>query len=329
MVEIRKVNIKLNVLADKYIPKEDSKVKPELITAFVTQAVGVACAAAGLSGFIVPLPDEILKADPVALQFTDSALAQYLAMILYRGEGDIDDARISREAIAAVYKASPNVYTTDIPASIAEEDSIPAGKGRLNFIGFTGLSPVKDQKIEDMDLLFFPTIGGTLRLLDNEKLRLTVGNMAVPVLVERPSVITGVEVEVNGQKVQLELLEDIGNVFRETFKVKYPANRAKAYIRALLKYVTVEVSAQVAVNQGAPELLVVTTAVGAKKGVDASEEADIRSGRYLPGKAYVGGITLDPGSYDVTFTFSNGDTVVKTINVAAGKANLVEAFNLK
>jgi hypothetical protein len=329
LVEIRKVNIKLQVLADKYIPKEDSKIKPELVSAFVTQAIGVACVAAGLPGFIIPLPDEILKADPPAIQFTDSALAQYLAMIFYRGDGREDDARISREAISAVYAASPTVYSGPVPASIAEDASIPRGKARINFVGFTGLSPVKDQKIEDMDLLFFPTIGATLRPLDNERMRLTVGNLAVPVLVERPSVISGVEVEVNGEKIQLDLLEDLSKVMEETFNVKYPAIRAKAYIRALLKYVSVEVAAQVAMKNDVPPLMVVTAATAAKKTADASEQADIRASRYFPGKAYVGGITLDPGSYDITFTFSNGDKVVKTIAAEAGKANLVEAFNLK
>jgi hypothetical protein len=319
LVEIRKVNIKLQVLEDKYIPKEGSNVRPELITAFVTQAVGIACTAAGLPGFIVPLPDEILQPDPVALQFTDSALAQYLAMIFYRGDDRPDDARISREAIAAIYAASPTVYSGAVPASIAEEESIPAGKARLNFIGFTGLSPVKEQKIEDMNLSFFPNISVIF----------PTGVMAIPALVERPSVITGVTVDVNGEQVTLDLLEDIGKVVQETFNVKYPAIRAKAYIRALLKYVTVEVAAQVAVDKGSPQLAVVAAAAAIKKGVDASEQADIRSGRYLPGKAYAGGITLDSGSYDITFTFSNGDQVVKTINVEAGKANLVEAFNLK
>ncbi|MDR1278440.1 MAG: hypothetical protein LBK02_06790 [Treponema sp.] len=318
LVEIRKVNIKLQVLADKYIPKEDSNVRPELVAAFVTQTIGVACMAAGLPGFIVPLPDEIFKTDPVAFQFTDSALAQYLAMIFYRGDDRPDDARISREAISAIYAASPTVYSGSLPASIAEEASIPAGKARLNFLSFTGLSPVKEQKVEDMDLRLFPSIG-----------RFSPGTLALPVLVERPSVVTGVTVDVNGEKVQLELLEDISKVVEETFTVKYPAIRAKAYIRSLLKYVSVEVAAQVAVNQGLPDLAVVAAGLGAKKIADVSEKADIRAGRYLPGKAFVGGITLDPGSYDVTFTFSNGDTVVKTINVAANKTNLVEAFNLK
>jgi hypothetical protein len=319
----------LNVLADKYVPKENSNIRPELIAAFVTQAIGVACTAAGLPGFSVPLPDEILKPDPAAFQFTDSALAQYVAMILYRGDGNEDSSRICREAIIAAYKNSPNVYSGSLPASIAEEASIPAGKGRLNFIGFTGLSPVKDQKIEDMDLKGFPTIGTTLKGLDNEKLRLTTGNLALPVLVGRPSVLTGVAVDVKGEKIQLELLEDFGKVFEETFNVKYPAIRTKTYIRALLKYVSVEVAAQVAVKKNSPPLAVTAAATAAKKTADASEQADIRSSRYLPGKAFVGGITLDPGSYDVTFTFSNGEKIVKTINVKAGKANLVEAVNLK
>jgi hypothetical protein len=329
MVEIRQVIQKLQVLADKYVPKEDSKVKPELITAFVLDAVGITAKVAGLDGFLVPIPEEILNPDPPATQFTDSALAEYLSLIFYRGDGREDDARIAHEAIAAVYSASPNVYSGGVPASLAEELSVPAGKARLNFISFTGRAPVKEQKIIDLDLDFFPTISA-LKPLDNPKLRLTTGNMAVPALLAQPSSIESVTVEVNGERVTLDLLEDIGKVVEETFLVKFPSIRTKAYIRAILKYVTVEVAAQVArKNANGNDLLVVAAATGAKKAADASEQADIRASRYLPGKAFVGGINLDPGTYDVTFTFSNGETVTKSVTAAAGKANLVEAVSLK
>jgi hypothetical protein len=339
-VEVRKSVEKLKQLEDKY-SKEDgeksARVKPEVITAFVLDAVGIATKAAGLPGFLVPIPDEILKPDPVPVPFTDSALAEYLITIFNRDGANPDGARI---ALVNLNKA---VLGTSVPASLqvsgeegyetAEELNVPAGKARLNFIGFAGLSPIKAEKIEDLDFVpngvpIFPSIG-SLKPLDNEKRRLTVGNMAMPELLPRPSVVESVEVDVGGQKVQLELLEDIGKVIEGAFNVKVPSLRTKAYIRAILKYVAVEVAAQVAINQGLPELAVIAAVAGAKKGVDASERADIRAGRYLPGKAFVGGITLDPGTYDVTFNFANGGTVTKNITVAAGKTNLVEAFDLK
>jgi hypothetical protein len=316
------IDEKIKKLPSKYIATKESDIRPEHIVAFVADGVGIACDAAGLPGFRVPIPDEILQPIPAANDFNDMALAQYLSAIFERSiEGREDYARISVGAIKAMGISFP---------SLEEEiyEAIPKGKARLNFIGFTGLSPVKAQKIEDLDLIGLPTLG-SLRIIDTEKMRLTYGNLALPYLEPRPSAIKSVEVEVNGQKIKLDLIEDIGKVMEQIFNLKYPSVRTKTYIRALLKYVSVEVAAQVAVNEGLPQLAVIAAATGVKKGVDASESADVRGGRYLPGKAYVGGITLDPGSYDVTFTFSNGDTVVKNINVAAGKANLVEVFNPK
>ncbi|MDR1617976.1 MAG: hypothetical protein LBS06_02870 [Treponema sp.] len=313
---------KIKTLAGKYEVKEDSGVRPEVITAFVMDAIGIACSAAGLPGFLVPIPDEILKPNPVAVPFENSALAKYLEIIFTRyTEGRQEWAEQAANEIKALGISFESLEEEKVEA-------IPSDKARLNFIAFAGLSPIKLEKIEDLDLASLPTLG-SLRGMDNEKMRLTYGNLALPDLVDRPSAIESVEIDVNGQKVTLDLIEDIGTVMRGVFGVKYPSIRTKTYIRALIKYVAVEVAAQVAVNRGAPQLAVIAAATGIKKGVDATEKADIRGGRYLPGKAYVGGLTLDPGTYDVTFTFSNGDTVTKNITVQANKANIVEAFNLK
>lgn len=313
---------RIKALAGKYVVKEDSAVRPELVTAFIADAVGIACAAAGLPGFLVPIPDEILKPNPAAVPFENSALAKYLEIIFTRYvEGRQEWADLALQDIEKLGKTFSSLNDEKVEA-------IPAGKARLNFIGFTGRSPAKVEKIEDLDLFFFPALSA-LRPIDNAKMRLTYGNLALPSLEPRPSDITSVEIDVNGQKVTLDLLEDIGEVMQGVFGVKYPSIRTKTYIRALIKYIAVEVAAQVAVNRGLPQLAVIAAATAAKKGVDASEKADIRGGRYLPGKVWVGGITLDPGTYDVTFRFSNGDTVTKNITVQANKANIVEAFNLR
>jgi hypothetical protein len=66
---------------------------------------------------------------------------------------------------------------------------------------------------------------------------------------------------------------------------------------------------------------------------DKTEAADTRSSRYLPGKAYAGGITLNPGAYKVAINYYSGGSVVhsveKSVEAAAGKLNLIEAVSLK
>jgi hypothetical protein len=152
----------------------------------------------------------------------------------------------------------------------------------------------------------------------------------LPRLYFQPSGISGVEVTVPGASpVKLELLEDIGNGIHAAMGAKFKTTYLKTWIRSTIKYASVEIAGQVAGNKGAPPIAVVAAVTGAKKGVDASEKADVRGARYFPAKAYVGGITLDPGEYDITISFTGGDTVTKHVKVEAGKLNLVEAVSLK
>jgi hypothetical protein len=110
---------------------------------------------------------------------------------------------------------------------------------------------------------------------------------------------------------------------------KFKATYAKTWVRAMVKYSAVEVAAAVAVSKGSPPIVAAAAATGAKKGIDASESADARGSRFFPRWAYVGGVTLDPGEYDITVNFSGGDTVTKHVTVTAGALNLVEAISLK
>jgi hypothetical protein len=292
MVEIRKVNIKLQALADKYAAGGS------LIKDFVKKQVEN-----------VVLPDD----EPIVL--TDSALARYIAGLLYRGDNSLDDARIDFEEIQRIYTAAPGIYSGSVPASIGEELNIPSGKARLNVVAFTGLAPVKQQ-----DVLSVP-IPLPSNLANQAKL-------ALPQMVTRPSRIDGVTVKLqSGESFPLELIENMETVAIETFKAKYGLIFLKTLTRVAVKAIAGEVAAQAAEKAAGGYGSLVS--FGSKLVADASESADIRLSRYIPGKAYVGGITLDPGSYDVTFTFSNGDTVVETIDVKAGKTNLVEAVNLK
>jgi hypothetical protein len=292
MVEIRRVNIKLQALADKYAAGGSR------IREFVKERVES-----------LVIPDD----EPVVL--TDSALARYIAGLFYRGDNRPDDARIDFEEIEKIYAAAPGVYSSSVPASVAEELSgVPSGKARLNVLAFTGLAPVKQENV------FFIPVPLPSNVFNQVKL-------ALPRLVTRPSRIDEVTVRLqNGESFPLELIEDIEAVAVETFKAKYGLIFLKTLTRVALKTAAGEAAAQAAEEAGGFGSIV---SLGSRLAADISESADIRLSRYFPGKAWAGGITLDPGVCDVTFTFSNGDTVTKKITVKAGKTNIVEAFNLK
>jgi hypothetical protein len=105
----------------------------------------------------------------------------------------------------------------------------------------------------------------------------------------------------------------------------------------LLKYAAGDIAATEAKKQaikngkseGLADLTASFMAIGVKASVDASEGADIRMGRYLPAKAYIGGITLESGVYTIVVKFSGGITKTFTnVKVEAGKLNLLEAVCL-
>jgi hypothetical protein len=135
-----------------------------------------------------------------------------------------------------------------------------------------------------------------------------------------------VSVTVNGETFDLELIEDMGKVAKETYKAKFANLFFKTYIRILLKYAAGDIAATQAGKKG--NLARLAAANAAKLALDATEGADIRMGQYFPNKAYVGGINLDPGSYPVVVAFSSGGTKEIMVDVKENEINLVDVVNL-
>ena len=273
LVEIRRVNEKLAVLADKYVEAREKA---------LSSAPDIAGA----------------DLDIEAVQFSNSALARYLGALFYRANGDDDDARIDLDEIHLAYELSPNVYNNSLPSSIEEERSIPRGMARLNVIGFVGLSPLKLESQIDLPTIFLPPPNDSFLL-------------ALPEMVERPSGIESIEVILDtGEKFRLELLEDMSKVAAETFKGKYGLIKTKTFIRAYTKAVAAGATAKgaemAATRQGGALVGRVTGLVAGFAGrlaADASERADVRISHFFPSCAYVGGINLEPGIYSITVNY--------------------------
>jgi hypothetical protein len=311
-VEVRQMTEKLVGLEDKYAG-EGSKIKEVL-------------AEAGnlLGGNPIDLP----SGKPV--QISDSALGRYISAIIYRSMGQSDSARIDIEAIDAA------------PAWIQEELTVPSGQARINILAFAGLSPAKEEEIVMIPSILFQYATYTGPYLSSlEKTKGLVfssggGNvflLHLPRLAPRPSSIDRIEADINGKTITLDLLEDMGAVMSETFNARYTSTLIKTFVRTVVKGATLEATALAAVLKGQPDALVRTAAMAGMVAFDKTEAADTRSSRYFPGKAYAGGVTLNPGTYTVTIRYYSGGTLVhsveKSVKADAGKLNLVEAFSLK
>jgi len=318
MVEIRKItmsNGKLDLLSQKY--EEGSK--------FATQHL---LETLNSIGFMTAL--ELPRGEPVL--FSDSALARYLSALFYQGQGNTDDARIEFDKLYEAFSGNPKVYYHPVPNSVEDAQDIPPGKARLNVVAFAGLSPVKEEKVYYQYFPFF----------SNKALRYT--QFKLPVLVRRPSIIDRIQVKISGQEsFDLELIEDMGAVARETYNARFANMFFKTYIRTIIKYATADVGATKAASEldkGNEEeketglFLSLAASIAGKLAADSSEAADIRMGRYFPDKAYIGGINLDPGVYSVNVTFYNQGRVVamddySELYVKANALNLIEAASLR
>ena len=300
LVEIRRMNNKLAVLADKY----------DLLTSELQKK-----ASEGLLEQFPPIPG----APP---GFADSALARYLGLLFYRGEGLYDDARIDGEALRFAFANAPNVYKHPIPSSIAGELDIPRGMARLNVIAFSGLSPAKSS-----ETMRIPLPGPRwIRI-------------SLPYLEQRTSIVTRIEVIFDSsERFDLELLEDIEAVAMETFKTRQNTIYLKSIIRASMKGIGSSVlgaAAKETEEDVGLSLILSLFSLAAQVFAETSEHADLRISRYFPAKAHVGAINLEPGVYTfiVKYYNKNGREIAsqryENMKISEHGLNLAEGVCLK
>jgi hypothetical protein len=296
LVEIRRMNNKVRNLADKY-----GVVTSDLQKKAMEESL--------------PIPPN----EEAPSVFSDSALARYLGMLFYRGIGRFDDARIDRDYLLLTFANSPKLYPHRLPNSLEEELNIPPGMARFNLLAFAGLSPIK--KANDI--------------------RLPIGTryvkISLPEMVYRPSPVARVELVFDdGQRFDLELLEDIEAVARETYKVREQVIYLKTAIRASLKGVgSVVLGSMAEETEGSASLVFGLLSLGAQIFAEASEQADLRISRYFPARAYVRGITLSPGDYsfDVRYYNAGGKALAsfryEDVPIREHRLNLAEVICLK
>ena len=317
-VEIRRANLKLELLEQKYADAAEEY-------------------RSGLDEdtFDIDIPYDVKK-----VRFNNSAFARYLSMHMYAADGQYDDARIDYKMLQEAFATQPHVYNFSMPDvhCNSRENAI------VSIIAFAGLSPVKDglslrvRTDKDLDLIqvLYDSPGR-----DNEEYGHFPApvsedfyfKFAIPVIVSRPSDISMVRVMADGIPLgELQLLEDFGRVAKETFEAKKSLIYIRTLARALAKGLIAHKMKKKADTGGLGGWL---KKAAIDVGSDILENPDLRCSRLLPGRVLVGDFEFEPGTYNLAIEFldDKGNTIdskyIPGFRVKKHGLNLVNTFSFK
>ena len=317
-VEIRRANLKLDQLEQKYAeaaevlqrgnPDDTNRVEVEY------------------------------KVDNV--RFHNDAFARYLSMHMYAADGKYDDARIDMDFLRKAFATQAHIYDFDVPDIKYQSETGAV----LSVVGLAGLAPTKDalnlrlRTDKDLNLVqvFYDLPGTENTEYGHFPAKISHDlyfKFAIPQLVPRLSGISHIRVLAGGQPVgELQLLEDVEKVATETFAAKKSLIYIRTAVRALAKALATTKMKKKADTGGLGGWL---KKVAIDIGTDISENADLRSSQYLPGKIYVGDFEIEPGVYDISVEYYDleGNLIDRMyrpdFEVRQGAFNLVEVYSVK
>lgn len=309
MVEVRRINMKLRKLQNKYQEMAEELSKNE----------------------------KKVKFKPGKTELRYSALGSSLSMLSYFHLGKLDDARIDRRRVQEATSGSLE--------SFLDKALIPPEPERapIYSICFTGKSPIKIPLILSLD--FDPDLDLAMITIPGEENDNIIFKykgsrefhlkFAVPIMKERHSRIRSVRLFVDGNlKGEMPLLEDFSDVAKETFKAKKPIIYLKAGLRTLLKAI-IDSKAKEEIDKKTKE----NVSLGAilkfavDKATDLTENADLRCWRTMPGNAYIKRTDLTPGTHDITFEYIDDRGKVvdreikKNVIVRKKELNIIEGVS--
>ena len=314
-VEVRRADNKLSDLEDKYQKIADDFNKSD---------------------------DAKKKFEVTKIHFTNSALARYISLLMYRSEGKYDDARIDAQKIAEAWSTESSVY--DFPQPNLDECLDTTRKARLDVISFVGKSPELFAHV-----LTIHTFKDAIAIYQSdgkkeEKLEVIPWQdmkdgyhfkFSLPYMEKKGTAVGKIGIELNGGEVaSLQTIESLENVAQETYKLHEGMTYLKTIIRTVIKGLANEKANEELDKQtgggGWGELTRAITSAA----VDATENADLRLSRYFPAKALVGECLVVPGMYHLVMRYYSPDGTLLhsddkgSVNLSADSLNLCESFLL-
>ena len=271
------------------------------------------------------------------IDYYNNVLSHYLSHLIYRAEGAYDDSRISLEKAKEAWETYPDVYNYEMPVALAETTS---ERGVfLNIIAFVGNSPIKEPvgaritTFDDFVVVSDPTefyaqpipIPG-IKYGWNFKFEF-------PQIIEEGTEVYGIEVLIDSVYYgEMELLENMCNIAAKTFETEKGITYFKTVTRAILKGIGSS-SIGRTIKKDVKGTLGDILAGVVNVAVDATENADLRSWRTMPGYCFAAEFPMEKGIYNIEILFLNqfGEVIsnktIEKYKVTSG-LNLVEAVHL-
>ncbi len=284
--------------------------------------------------------EEVPKFKPGTLKYHNSAIGNALGVILYRYEGDYDDARIDKQNMLQAFSSQSHLYPFDPPdISIRPENR---EKVPVTLLSFHGLGPVKEAAnfrittFDDYVIISSDTPVPFSETLPWPSKHGYHFKFSLPYLKERISPIHSVKVRIdNKDLVTLRPLEDINKVAVTTFELKAPLIYLKSVARSLIKGIAAEKGKAKMSEELDNPFLGALAGFATDVAVDVSENADLRISRFFPGFTSMADLELPAGDhqFEVLYLDKYGNTIrandLGTIRVERNTLNLLESFCLQ
>lgn len=231
--------------------------------------------------------EEEIKWEAGTSSIHSSPLSHYLASALHAKAGEKDGARIEMDKLK---KAIDNHRA--MPDSELRYDSTFAKveqpeQYNTMLMAFCGNAPDKVDNSINTDFNF-----------DGRGVKI-----AIPKLVMQPSSVGYIETVVNDTlTTELQIIEEMDKVARETFEIKKPIIIARATIRGVLKSVAQEATTGAIEDEYGETAGDIASFIGGRAR-EASEQADLRGWQTMPGKIYTNVIKLPAGEHNVSFNY--------------------------
>jgi len=316
-VEIRRANLKLELLEQKYA---DAAVEFERKRLDDTSRVEI-------------------DYDINKVRFNNDAFARYLSMHIYAADAKWDDAEIDYSHLLHAFESQPHIYDFPIP----DVKYTSENKAILSVVGLAGLAPVKEalslriRTDKDLNLVQVLYDSPDMEHAEYGHFALPINadyyfKFAIPTIVSRPTLVGSIRVRVDNKNIgELQLVEDVCRVAEETFN----ARKSMIYIRSVIRAISKGLATHKAKDK------VDTGGLGGwlkKAAIDVTsdllENPDLRSSQFLPGKIYIGDFEIEPGIHDITIQFFGIDghpmseTTFEGYEILADGLNMIEAFSV-
>lgn len=315
-VEVRRANQKLDVLEDKYTE--------------TARAYRIANQKDSTALQVDYEPDEV--------RYYNNAFARYLSMHMYAAEGSYDDARIDYDLLVDAFASQPEVYDYAMPEVLYRSEN----HALLSVVGLAGLGPIKEEFSlrlrTDKDLNLIQIV------VDDEHNPAEYGHIpapintdlyfkfAIPKIVERPTTVNKIEVWADSTMLgELQLIDDVYKIAEETFRAKKSLIYLRTVVRAVAKAITASKAKKKADTGGLGGWL---KKAAIDVATDISENPDLRTAQFLPGRVYVGDFEVEPGTYNLRVEFYDqyGQLLKRAVRnnytVRERGFNLIESFFL-